>query len=174
MILARNISFTINAGAYAVFWEAKVMGMMDFLLLFSFRSIYTYENPDTNENIRQAKFMGTGIITYPTDGCYFIFFIPHTTHEEIACTIAYEIARVIDSFFQESLNLVNIWNCLRHGKARHSKESGESQVCNSQTHELGHTNNAGYPDIRAFQLLLNCINLMELVHQQLGQHTQVS
>ena len=148
----KNISFTINAGAYAGFLGSKSNGNDETFYYYSALDPYrTYENPDTNEIIRQAKLYGDwNASAYPNRTIAISFSsFRMATHEEIACTIAHEIAHVIDSHsFQESLELGEYSGiALGHRKGLDIQKNQVSRrfekLADSRAWVL--LNNAGYP-----------------------------
>ena len=148
----KNISFTINAGAYAGFLGSKSTGNEDSFYYYSSLNPYkTYDNADTNEIIRQAKLYGDwNASAYPNRTIsisYSSFRV--ASHEEIACTIAHEIAHVIDSHsFQESLELgeyagIALGNHRSVALKKNQVSRRFEKLADSQAWVL--LNNAGYP-----------------------------
>ena len=84
----KNISFTINAGSYAGFLGSKGAGNEEAFYYFASLDPYKeYDDPDTNEIIRQAKLYGDWNASAYPNGTIAISLSSFrvATHEEIAC-----------------------------------------------------------------------------------------
>ena len=103
----KNLSFTINSGSYAGFLGSSHSGNEESFYFYSSLNPYKiYDDSVSNEIIRQAKlYGGWNASAYPNG----TIAISHSSfriasHVQIACTLAHEIAHVIDSHsFEESL-----------------------------------------------------------------------
>ena len=164
----KNISFTINAGSYAGFLGSKRTGNEEAFYYFASLDPYKeYDDPDTNEIIRQAKLYGDwNASAYPNRTIAIsLSSFRVATHEEIACTIAHEIAHVIDSHsFQESLELGEYAGiALGHRKGLDLQANQVSRrfekLADSRAWVL--LNNAGYPRY-------SCISTLVELHKSDG------
>ena len=105
----KKLSFTINAGAHAGLLGASHSGNEESFYYYSSLNPYKkYDDPLTSEIIRQSVIYGNWNASAYPSGTIAISLASFrlASHVEIACTIAHEIAHVIESHsFEESMEL---------------------------------------------------------------------
>ena len=164
----KKLSFTINAGAHAGLLGMNHSGNEDSFYYYSSLNPYKkYDDPIAAEIIRQAVIYGNWNASAYPNGTIAISYASFrlASHVEIACTIAHEIAHVIESHsFEESMELgdfagVALVNQEDLSLSQRQLSRRYEKLADSRAWVL--LNNAGYPPNA-------CVSTLVALHKSAG------